>query len=190
MPWLPLNLAGVFKQYNECAIGLLSICIYVDVLHKEFCSTGMHCSNLLDIALQVLAADPSEEEHYRQLLDNDAACIEMFLGDDGAIGRLFSAISNSFWKILNLGGEGDTMFLDALKNLGNTIGTFLTEPEHKASLFLESEVIESMIRRLPETFVWMPIYGGRQEDYVPPANRFTSRTTRQNGTASLEQQEE
>ena len=82
------------------------------------------------------------------------------------------------------------MLLDALKNLGNSIGTFLTEPEHDASFVLGQEHIHGVIRRLPETFVWMPIYGGRQQDFVPPANLFASLVTRQNGPASLEHQQE
>lgn len=181
---VPLNMALEFKRYNESAVGKLSICIYVDVLRKDFCSTGEDRTNLLDIALQVIAADPSEAEHYQTLLNNDEACFDMFVGSNGA-GRLIAAMYKSFWKILFLHGDDNTMLLDVLKNLGNSIRTFLTEPEHEASLFLSSELIQDMLHSLPETFVWMPIYGGRQEDYVPPVNRFASHATQQNGGVAL-----
>ena len=190
-PLVPLHLAAMFKQYNEGGLGKLSICVYVDILHEEFRSTGRNCTNLLDITLQVLAADPSEDEHHRQLLGNDAACITMFLSSDEAGERLCKAIHESFLKILGLNSGDDALLLDLLKNLGNSVGTFLTEPQYDASLFLGEERIQDILRRLPETFVWMPIYGGRPEDYVPPVNRFASHAaTRENGGAPSGDQEE
>jgi len=192
-PLFPLHLEAVFKQYNESGFQDLSICMYVDILQKEFRSTGRNCTNLLDIALQYLAADPSEVEHYQQLLDNDEACLTTFLGsDDGAGDRFCKAIRESFFKILGLNSANDALFLDLLKNLGNSVGTFLTERQYDASLFLEEDHIQSILRSLPETFVWMPIYGGRPEDYVPPVNRFASHAaTRENeGASSAGHQEE
>ena len=177
IPLLQLKLVENFKLYNETGFGFLSICIYVDLLSKEFGSTGMHGTNLLDIALQVLAADPSEEEHYQQLLNNDEVCFETFLGSDEACDRLCTAITESFWKILSIHREGNCTLLEALKNLGNSIGAFLTERKKDVAICLESQHIQGILHRLPETFVWMPIYGGRQEDYVPPANRFASHAT-------------
>ena len=190
-PLIPLHMAAMFKQYNESGFGKLSLCMYIDILHEEFRSTGRNCTNLLDIALQVLAADPSEDEHNRQLLENDDACITMFLSSDGAADRLCKAIQESFLEILGLNFGDDALFLDMLKNLGNSVGTFLTERQYDASLFLEKECIQSILRSLPETFVWMPIYGGRPEDYVPPVNRFASHAaTREDGGAPSGHQEE
>jgi hypothetical protein len=140
----PLNLAPVFLYYNERGAGILSICIYVDILRKEFCSTG-----------------------------------DMFLCSNGA-DRLFRAISRSYEKILTLHAEDNTLLVEVFKNLGNSLGTFLTEREHEASLILSSERIQDMLHSLPETFVWVPIYGGRQEAYVPPVNRFVGHATQQN----------
>lgn len=171
MPLLRLNLFR-FREWNETGFNLLSICILVDQLRKEFCSVGPH-RTLLDIALEVLANPSMENE---QLLDDDIACIRRFLSDGQQGGRLFASICDSFFKILSLhsSGEDSIIFSESLKNLGNSIGTFLMDPEHKADIFLEQQHRQDMIRRLPETFVWMPIYGGNQEDYVPPVNRFAS----------------
>jgi hypothetical protein len=173
---LQIGMAPMFKQYNESAVDILSLCIYLDLLRKEFCSPGVNGTNLVDIVLQVLAADPSEAEHSQELLNNDSACFETFLGNNEA-GQLLSAISKSFWEIFSLHGLDDNaVFVDVLKNLGNCFGTFLTQVDcaHPASLFLTEEKLQAMLRGLPETFVWMPIYGGRPEDYVPPVNRFAS----------------
>ena len=67
--------------------------------------------------------------------------------------------------------------MDLLKNLGNSIGLFLTERHHNARMFLDEVFLEALLRHIPETFVWMPIYGGRAEDYVPPVNQFAHYAT-------------
>lgn len=180
-PLFQLNLALSLKQWNETALNLLIICIYVDVLRKEFCSMGPRCTTLLDLALQVLEND-SEVARYQELLDDDEAAMATFLGDDEEkLKRLLFSIHQSFMDILSLHASGDDSVLpllsDLLKNLGNSIGMFLTERDNNAPMFLERSFIDETLRRLPETFVWIPEYGGNREDYVPPVNQFAHYAT-------------
>lgn len=173
-PLIDLNLTRM-KQWNETGFNFLSACILVDVLRKEFSSVGPHHTTLLDMVLEIFAADQSEGSRYQELLNDDAACLEKY--GMQATNELIHSISLSFFEILSLHAAGNSEITlgDSIKNLGNSIGTFLTdesETNANVNMFLKPSFIQDMIRQLPETFVWMPIYGGRAEDYSPPVNRF------------------
>lgn len=169
-----------FPSYNATAVSILSTCIYADLMRKELTSPGVNSTILLDVALYVLSADSqTEQERRRQFLDDDEACNAKFFGHDEAsseIGnRLLSAVSHSFLEILGLYTEDSPEVLDMIKNIGNSVGIFLTKVEHsRGCTCLSSGHIEHIMGLLPQTFVWMPSYGGLQEDYVPPVNRFAN----------------
>ena len=176
VPLFELGLAPQLKQWNEVGLGLLSTCMLIHTFYKACSSVENDCL-LLDIAFEIFS-NPSKVDEYLTLLDNDDECIMKWLSNDGQPVSLLKSFFDSLLLILKLHDDdlnNEYTLAEHFKYLGNSLGRFISNPEHMT--LLGPCHLEYMYSQLPKTFVWMPMYGGSKEAYIPPVNEFASVVT-------------